>query len=155
MNDVVHVPCLLWVSFLICKVKVFYYRMSSKSLFWSNLHAPGICEAEDIFFWSGFYGLLRFGIPLLWTQFNVLENLSWLDVTRRIVDIWLFHWKTALAIKPISEWKYTRSGHYFSSYGDNDSFQSHVDFTAAPMTLFLPAVVDLLIPVMVWGTCVF
>lgn len=154
MNDVVHVPCLLWVSFLICKVKVFYYRMSSKSLFWSNM-LLGSVKLKISFFDLGFMGCWGLGSLCYELSLMCLENLSWLDVTRRIVDIWLFHWKTALAIKPISEWKYTRSGHYFSSYGDNDSFQSHVDFTAAPMTLFLPAVVDLLIPVMVWGTCVF
>lgn len=116
----------------------------------------GSVKLKISFFDLGFMGCWGLG-SLCCYELSImcLENLSWLDVTRRIVDIWLFHWKTALAIKPISEWKYTRSGHYFSSYGDNDSFQSHVDFTAAPMTLFLPAVVDLLIPVMVWGTCVF
>lgn len=115
----------------------------------------GSVKLKISFFDLGFMGCWGLGSLCYELSLMCLENLSWLDVTRRIVDIWLFHWKTALPIKPISEWKYTRSGHYFSSYGDNDSFQSHMDFTAAPMTLFLPAVVDLLIPVMVWGTCVF
>lgn len=80
-----------------------------------------ICEAEVVFLRPGFCEVLRLGIHvLLRTQYNCLEDLRLLEIiiTRLIADVWLFHWKIVLAIKPIFDWKYTRTSHCFSSYRD-------------------------------------
>lgn len=47
-----------------------------------------------------------------------MEDLRWLGITRLIAGVWLVPWKIVLAVKPVFEWKYTRSGHRFPSYRD-------------------------------------
>lgn len=138
------------------KWKCFITRWVLKVCSALNSMLLGSVKLKISFFDLGFMGCWDLGsICCCELSLMCLQDLRWSDVTRRIVDIWLFHWKIVLAMKAVLEWKYTRSGHYFSSYGDNDYFQRHVDFTAAPMTLFLPAVVDLLIPMMIWSVCAF
>lgn len=151
MNDV-HVTSPLWVSFLICKVKVLYYKMISESLFLFS-HDMIVRLWSWIFFCHlVFMGCWGIGYIYCYKLGSVcLEDLRGLGITRRITDVWLFHWKILLAMKPTLEWKYTRSGHCFSPSRDNHYFQSHRDFTNAPTTLFLPAVTDFLIPGMIWG----